>query len=146
MFARVLSEEQVKRVHQASMAVLDRVGVIVPHEDMLNRLEDAGAKVDRAAQRVRIPEELVMRAVAQSGKEFTLYGRDLSKTAAFGKGKRNYNSIAGEALWVDEIGGERRYAVLNDVATATRFADGLPHVNMPGAMTDPQEVPHDASC
>ena len=128
------------------MAILERVGVIVPHEDMLNRLDEAGARVDRTRQRAYLPEEVIMRVVEQAGKEFTLYGRDMSKTAVFGKGARNYNSIAGEALWVDEIGGERRYATLADVGTASRFADGLPHINVPGAMTDPQEIPVEVRC
>jgi len=64
--------------------------------------------VDADKQLVRIPEEVVMRALVSAGKTFTLYGRDLARTAAFGVGQRNCNSIAGEAMWLDEAGGERR--------------------------------------
>jgi len=141
MFARMLSDGQVERIHNASMAILERVGVVVPHDDMLRRLAEAGARVDKAAHRAYIPERLIVRTLAEAGKEFTLYGRDLSKTAAFGQGKRNYNSIAGEASWVDEPGGPRRYATLADASTAARFGDALSHINIPGAMTDPMDVP-----
>lgn len=141
MFARVLSDKEIRRVHDATMAILEKVGVLVPHEDILARLEEAGADVDRRAQRVRLPEELVMRAVESAGKEFTMYGRDISKTAEFGVGKRNYNSVAGEPSWVEEPGGKRRYTTLEDVVTATRLADALSHINMPGAMADPKEIP-----
>ena len=55
MFASVLTEEQIQRIHAASMAILERVGVLVPHDDMLDRLGQSGARVDRQAQRVRIP-------------------------------------------------------------------------------------------
>ena len=140
MISRVLTDDQIERVHKASMAILDRVGVQVPHEDMLDRLKAAGARVNRASQRAYLPEDLVMRCVASAGKQFTLYGRDKSKTALFGQGKRNYNSIAGEASWVDEIGGDRRFATLSDVATAARFADALEHINVAGAMSDPHDV------
>jgi len=146
MFSRVLTDEQVERIHGASMAILERVGVVVPHEGMLDRLQEAGATVDRAEQRVRIPEDLVMRSIGQAGKQFTLYGRDLSKTASFGQGTRNYNSIAGEAYWVEEVGGERRFATLADVVTAARFGEVLENIQIVGAMADPKEVPVAARC
>jgi trimethylamine--corrinoid protein Co-methyltransferase len=141
MFCRVLSDDEVTRIHEASLAVLERVGVHVPHAEVLSRFADAGASVDRAAERVRIPPDLVTRSLATAGKQFTLYGRDLARTAPFGQGRRNYNSIAGEAHWVDEPGGARRPASLADVATASRFADALERLTIVGAAADPQELP-----
>jgi len=141
MISAVLTGEQVERIHAASLAILERVGVVVPHAEVLRRFADSGAAVDHAAERVRVPPDLVMRLVGQAGRQFTIYGRDLGRTASFGQGRRNYNSIAGEALWVDRPGGERRYARLADVATAARFGDALDHITVVGAMTDPQDVP-----
>lgn len=141
MFATVLNDEQISRLHEASLAILERVGVHVPHDEILSRFADSGATVDAAEQRVRIPPDLVMRLVSQAGRQFTIYGRDLSQKAEFGAGKRNYNSIAGEAMWVDAPGGERRYATLDDVATAARFCDALECINFVGAMADPQDIP-----
>ena len=146
MWCRALNEEQIIRIHRASMTLLERFGVTVPHSDMLNRLEAAGAAVDRAAQRARMPEELVLRSVQQAGKQFTIYGRDLARTAAFGVGRRNYNAIAGEASWVDTPGGDRRYAALRDVATAARFCDALDQITIAGAMSDPHELPAAVRC
>jgi trimethylamine:corrinoid methyltransferase-like protein len=77
---------------------------------MRRRFAEAGATVDEGAEMVRIPEALIESSLASAGKTFTLYGRDLSKTAAFGVGKRNYNTIAGEASWIDDVTGERRWA------------------------------------
>ena len=117
MIAQVLDREQIRRIHAASLHILERVGIDLPHPDMLRRFADAGAVVDQARQRVRIPASLVERALAQAGKTFTLYGRDLAQMARFGQGTRNYNSIAGEANWVDRIGGARRLAPLPHVGT-----------------------------
>ncbi|MHC4561889.1 MAG: trimethylamine methyltransferase family protein [Planctomycetota bacterium] len=141
MFCQALTPEQIKRIDTASRDILQATGVHVPHEKMLERFADAGAAVDGETQVVRIPPELIDRCLASAGKQFTLYGRDVTRTAEFGAGKRNYNSIAGEAMWVDSPGGPRRYATLADVATATRFGDALDEINMPGAMTDPQDIP-----
>jgi len=146
MFSRALTDEQIEKIHHASLAVLERTGVQVPHDEMLRRFADAGASVDFAAQRVRIPGELVMRLLAKAGKQFTLYGRDLAKTAPFGQGKRNYNSIAGEASWVEAPGQQRRYATLADVVTAARVGDALEGITLVGAMSDPHELPAGWRC
>ena len=146
MWSRLLSVDQVRRIHDASLAILERVGIEVPHGEVISRFADCGADVKFDARRVRVPRALVERSLAQAGKQFTLYGRELSKTAAFGHGKRNYNSIAGEALWIDDRSGERRYATRKDVQTAARFGDSLEHINIVGAMADPQEVPAAFRC
>jgi trimethylamine--corrinoid protein Co-methyltransferase len=141
MQAVVLSSDQIRKIHCVSLAILEEVGVEVPHADMLDLLAGAGARVDRDTNRAWIPEGLVARSLASAGKQYTLYGRDLRRTAAFGQGKRNYNSIAGEASWLDEVGGPRRFPSLEDVANAARFADALDHITVVGAMADPHEIP-----
>ena len=146
MFARKLTDEQIQRIHETSLAILERVGVQLPHPEMLERFADSGASVDHESQRVRIPADLVMRSLEQAGKSFAIYGRDPSKQALFGRGKRNYNSIAGEALWVDDLGEERRYTTLEDVVTASRFGDALEALNVVGAMSDPAELPASWRC
>ena len=143
---RVLSDGQVARLHEATIDVLNDVGVHVPHEEMLARFADAGASVDRQQQRVRIPPDLVSQSLKDCGKGFTIYGRDRSLKAEFGVGKRNYNSVAGEALWVNDDSTERRYATLEDVRTAARLADALPRINVVGAMADAQDVPAECRC
>jgi len=146
MFAAVLSSDQIARLHEHSLRLLGEIGVEVPHTDMLARFAAAGAQVEFAAQRVRIPAELVERSLQQCGKQYTLYGRDLARTARFGQGARNFNSIAGEASWIEELGGQRRYARLSDVAIAARLGDALPHISIAGAMTDPADVPPPVRC
>jgi len=141
MQVKLLSEGQIGKIHETSLSILERIGVEVPHAELLARFADIGARVDRATSRVRIPAEVVMGLVGHAGRRWTIYGRDPSLTASFGQGRRNYNSIAGEAHWVDEPGGARRFCTLDDVATATRCADALSSITIPGAMADPHEVP-----
>lgn len=141
MELRVLSDSQLQRVHEAALEILWRVGVHLPHPEVRRRFAEAGAAVKEAAEQVRIPEALVERSLAQAGKRFTIYGRDRSQQAVFGDGRRNYNSISGEALWIDDQTGERRYATLEDARTAARLGDALPNLTIVGAMSDPHELP-----
>jgi trimethylamine--corrinoid protein Co-methyltransferase len=142
----VLGEEQICKLHDASVEILSTVGVRIPHPDVRAMFREAGAEVDDPVELVRIPERLVMRCVESAGKTFTLYGRDRTQQARYGVGVRNYNSIAGEALWVDDSCTQRRYATLDDAALATRLADGLPWINLVGAMSDPYELPIEYRC
>jgi trimethylamine--corrinoid protein Co-methyltransferase len=112
----------------------------------LRLFEAAGASVDNDSGIVKVPERIVSESIDRAGKTFTLYGRDRSNQARYGVGERNYNSVGGEALWVDDTCKERRYASLEDVATATRLADALPHINLVGSMADPHEIPVSYRC
>lgn len=141
MEIRVLTQAQIDKIHDASLALLSAPGVRIPHPDVRQLFGEAGAEVDEETKVVKIPETLVTWALDEAGKSFTLFGRDRSQQARFGVGERNYNSIAGEAFWTDDTCTHRRPAVLADVETATRLGDGLPHINLVGAMTDPQDVP-----
>ena len=142
----VLTEDQIGRLHNASIEVLHTIGVHVPHEEMRCLFADAGAQVDEVSEIVKIPSQLVERCLAVAGKTFTIYGRDPNMRAEFGVGKRNYNSIAGEAMWVDDAFQARRYATLDDVRQAARLGQALPWINIVGAMSDPQEVPPGCRC
>lgn len=145
MRIQLLTGEQIKRLHEASLQILGTIGVHVPHEEMLRLLGEAGADVDRHTQFVKLPEKLIQQSLASAGNAFTIYGRDRTKKAEFGIGKRNYNTIAGEALWLeDDL--TRRYATLEDVRTAARLADGLPRITIVGSMADPHELPVEYRC
>jgi trimethylamine---corrinoid protein Co-methyltransferase len=146
MLSSVLTKNQIKKIHQASIDILSRVGVQVPHQDMLNRFADCGADVDFKSHKVCIGEDVISWALEKAGKQFSIYGRDLTKKAVFGQGQRNYNSIAGEAYWVDEPGLDRRFCSLEDVAVAARFCERLDEINIVGAMSDPHEIPIETRC
>lgn len=146
MLTSVLSQDQIGKIDRASIRILEKVGVELPHDEVLGRFEEAGARVDRTAKRVRIPEKVVRGLLGKAGRSFSIHGRDASKIAAFGAGKRNYNSIAGEAYWVENPGEQRRFASLADVAAAARVADALPSISIAGAMSDPHEMPVEWRC
>ena len=146
MTLTVLTDDQVARLDEAAVAILERTGVHVPHERMRALFAEAGAHVDDDAGLVRIPESVVRYALDAAGKTFTMYGRDRSRKAEFGVGKRNYNATAGEAFWVDDAFAARRYTTIEDVRTAARLGDALEWITIPGAMADPLDIPHEYRC
>lgn len=143
---KVLSDEQIKQIHNASIRILETIGIQVSHSEILKRFKRANAEVDESKQRVKIPEKLVMESIENCGKTFCIYGRDRNKKASFGFGERNYNSIAGEAHWVDDLCLTRRSASIEDVKIAGIVGDALENINIVGAMSDPKELPVNYRC
>jgi len=146
MKVEILNKEQIAKIHEASLEILERIGVIVPHDEILQRFTNNGATVDNKTKLVKIPKALVMDLISKALTKFTIYGRDLKNMAEFGVGKRNYNTSGGQALWIDNLGGKRRYTTKNNVITAVRFADALDQITIPGAMADPHELPVEWRC
>lgn len=145
MDVRVLGADGTARIDEAARVILRRTGVQLPHERALELFAQAGAEVDHAARRVRIPGTLLDDCLRVAGKRFTVYGRNRERKAEFGVGGRNYNSIAGEAHWLDDQG-RRRFAAAGDVRTAAMLADVLPRLTIVGAMADPHEIPIARRC
>jgi len=135
----VLGNDGITRIDEAAKSILWNTGVDLPHEKMRTLFHNAGARVDSGSNRVRIPPPLAESCLESSGKSFTIYGRDRQKKACFGVGKRNYNSIAGEAYWVNSDG-KRAFASLENVRQAAMLGDVLPQINIVGAMSDPNEI------
>ena len=139
MKLHILGETGISQIDSAARHILQQTGVEIPHREMLRLFSKAGAGADFSSHRVKIPSTLVDECLASAGKSFTLYGRDRNNKAVFGAGERNYNSIAGEAHWLD-FDGQRRFATLDDVIQAAKLADVLPKINLVGAMSDPHEI------
>ena len=137
----MLSRNEIDKIHFKSLEILEKVGIIIPHEEIKSLFEDIGAIVNFKTGLVRIPPNLVKELISKAGKKFTIYGRDLSKKAEFGVGKRNYNTSFGQAHWLDSLEGNRRQPTLKDLENAVKLGDFLEQITIPGAMVDPIEIP-----
>jgi len=136
-----LSERDIQAIHDATMAILRDVGVMVHHEGVLDLLAEAGAQVDRTRGVARLPETLVMDCLARAGKRYILYGRDPARVARFGYGDLVLMSSPGQYMWVDPASSRRRPPTVDDLHDAIRLGDALEHVDIVGAMAVPAEIP-----
>jgi trimethylamine--corrinoid protein Co-methyltransferase len=126
---RPLTEHQVERIHQAALTILEQTGVQVEEPEALRRFREAGAMVDEATARVRIPRSLVEDAVAWAPERVVLAGRDPRWDLEL-EGTRVYVGTGGAALKVIDLEtGELRPAVLRDVVELARLVDALDNVH-----------------
>jgi trimethylamine--corrinoid protein Co-methyltransferase len=136
-----LPADALDRLHTAGLELLERVGVDVHDESALEVLAGEGARVD--GTRARIPPGLVERAVATAPGSFVLRGRagdgSLDVTVRPGGGLFGNGT---DTLYFRDIGsGERRRAVLADVATIAAACESLPEVDFVMAGVLPADVP-----
>ena len=135
-----LSEREIQGIHDASIEILRNTGVMVHHEEILQLLGEAGAKVARNNRIAHLPEKLVMDSIAQAGKKFLLYGRDSTRPVRFGFGDLILMSSPGQFGWIDTETGRRRPATIQDARDAIRLGDALDNIDIVGVMAQPEEV------
>ena len=87
---RFISDEDIERIHQKSLHILETVGVKFQHEVALKKLDKAGAKVDFQKQIARFPGKLVEECVALVPGEYKMAGRDPKNDILFPLGENDF--------------------------------------------------------
>ena len=138
----VLSSSELERIHEATLEVLEDVGIHFPSARALEVLEANGCVVDRVTENARLPRSVVMEAVAQAPKEYVLAGRDPECDMLI-DGSHCYLSNDGSGVFVyDHRTGEKRPSTKQDAATSARFVDALPNISYYwGPVVTSQDVP-----
>jgi len=138
----VLSPSELEQIHEATLTVLEEVGVRFPSEKALDILERGGCQVDRATQVARFPRALVMEAVSLVPDSYVLAGRDPACDMVI-DGRHCYLSNDGSGVFVyDHRTGEKRPSTKADAATSARFVDALPDISYYwGPVVTSQDVP-----
>jgi len=134
-----LSPEQCEKLHNASLAILERTGVRLYHQEAIDLLKKAGAFVSEG-NRVRIPSGLVEKALSTAPKRVTLYDRH-GQPALCLEGHRCYYGPGSDCLnIIDHRTGARRKPVMQDIVEGITVCDALPHIDFVMSMFLPSDV------
>jgi trimethylamine--corrinoid protein Co-methyltransferase len=139
----LLSKADMYAIHLASLDVLGEVGVIVPSEEVLRRLEEAGAEVDYKNQHVRIPHYIAEEAIRKTPHRFSVYYRDLKTRKILGGDKTHFGTVGFATNFYDVASRTYRRVTTQDLANVTRIADALENVEFYMCMGSPMDVPHE---
>ncbi len=134
-----LSEEALDRIEQTAYRLLAEVGIALDHDEAAEMLHGLGCRVDGA--RVLIPRDAVSWALDNLRPHRHVTNLDGSPAFDFGDGQVRFHNGGGPPFVYDLETGERRKAVLQDVADITRLLDALPHVDSITPLFGPQDVP-----
>ena len=133
-----LGQQECEKIHRACIEILEHVGIEVHDEKALNLLVKGGAKADGIV--VRIPELMVLKALAVTPKNMTLFDQK-GKIAIRAQGYNSYYGGGSDCLNVlDHRTGQRRLAVLQDVVEAQTVQDALPEFSFVMSAFLPSDV------
>jgi trimethylamine--corrinoid protein Co-methyltransferase len=133
-----LGPEECEKIHQASLEILERIGVDVHDEKARDILVKGGAASD--GLRVRIPAYMVARALATAPSALTLYDRKGKVAMRAGKYNSYYGGGSDCLNILDHHTGQRRRPVLTDVRDASRLMDALPEIDFVMSAFLPEDV------
>jgi trimethylamine---corrinoid protein Co-methyltransferase len=125
---RKLSEDQVERLHHASLEILDRTGVRLFEPEALELLKKKGIQVEDG-NRVRIPPGLVEWALSVAPKRTVLCDRHGKRVMPLERHNVFYGPGSDCPNVIDVRSGERRRGTLQDIVDAMIVCDALPNID-----------------
>ena len=137
----VLSQQEIKDIHEASIDILETCGVKVLNRHMLTFLQEKGVDVDPQSRVVHFSRGCIEDALSQAPPRFDVFDRN--GQFAFVLGDRVPKIAAGHnaVFWVDSQTGKTRNSTVADVELFARICQELECLDMIGVPVMPQDVP-----
>ena len=103
----ILSEDQLNRIHHASLDVLEDIGINFLLDEAREILKTAGADVEKNSTRVRFDRNLILESIAKAPSEFTIHARNSQRNLKIGGRWLAFSTVAGPPNASDIQGGRR---------------------------------------
>ena len=137
----LLSDEEVARVHETSLEILQKIGIKVLSGKVQSLLAENGAQVDAARSIVKIPSSLVEEAVKKAPKEIVLCGRDPRFDLKLPAAGPPFVALSGFATFMRDFKtGEKRMTKASDLRDFAVLTDYLDEVDF-WPIIAPTEIP-----
>jgi len=134
------SEEQLLKIHEASLDILKKVGICTRSKRLKTLLLDHGCR--EKGKRLVFTQDVIDKAMKTVPSCFNLYGRKDLHILEIGKKKAYAQTLVGAPSVIDLETGKKRDAVLQDLADITRLADALDYINIISPLF-PRDVPQE---
>jgi len=124
-----LSSEEIRRIHETAVKVLEQVGVMVNSRPVTKLLLDNGCTQSKDGLRVLVPENVVKSALARAPKSMMLASRDGKHDMRI-PSEKLYATNGGEGVSVrDLVTGERHTPTMEDVRNFFVLSEELPQTD-----------------
>jgi trimethylamine---corrinoid protein Co-methyltransferase len=137
----MISDQQVRELHYASLAILAQTGVKMQDPQGRELLLAAGAV--ESGERIKIPENLVTDAIDRAPSRIPMCNRLGQLTMPLELGKVFFGSGSDTTFTLDIESGQRRRALAQDVRNMATVGDALGNIDFVMSMSNPSDVPPD---
>jgi trimethylamine--corrinoid protein Co-methyltransferase len=131
-FFKTLGEDQIRTIHNATLEILERIGVMIGSPEAVRLLKDAGCKVveHKGQDVVKIPSRVVEDAIKSAPGRIQIFDRNGQRAMSLEGRKSYYSTTGGSPFVFDPRTGERREALKKDVVDAAVIQDYLENIDM----------------
>ena len=139
----IISDADVERIYRAALDLLMEPGLYSESDQFLDIFAKGGAKVDRGARTIQVPEEMVDWAIKVAPKSFVLHGRnDPAMDLQIEQG-RTYYGMGGtsEPLFWDFELRRSRQPTKQDMINNTRVGHALANIDFVQTLCMSGDVP-----
>jgi trimethylamine--corrinoid protein Co-methyltransferase len=127
----LLSADELEAIHNASLTILEEIGMEFLNEDARALLKRAGARVEPGSTRVRLDRGLILEAIKSCPAEFTLHARNPAHNIRFGGNWVAFPQIA-SAPNCQDLDNGRRPGNQEDFRNLVRLAQFFNIIHLTG--------------
>ena len=124
----VLSEKEIKEIHDLSLSLLEEVGIKVEVKRLREMLSDQGCKVDEGKRLVKFPPKFVEDSVKKAPREFVICGADPEKEWVISPDTCIFGGLGTAINMYDLETGEYRPTILKDTIDHIIIFDALENI------------------
>jgi trimethylamine--corrinoid protein Co-methyltransferase len=137
----LLPEEQIEQIHQASMRILEDIGLDFLDDESCDIFAKAGAKVDFSRRHVWLDRGLVLEAAAKAPRSFTWRARNPERNLTLGENVITFAPSAGMAYVSDLDRGRKtgRMEHYHELLKLVHMCNVLHYAGV--LLVEPQDLP-----
>ncbi len=151
---RVLTQDEMEKIHQASITILEEVGMKIDSEKAHDYLKKAGCKIDENSMVVKFPKKIMQQYVDKMRKDYENPERVPGKMSVryshirFRKEKHKIHpdftaSSGGFCCYIYDLEGRRRSPNMDDVHRSINMVNKLDSIDYTGLPVSDQETPYE---
>ena len=136
---RVIDKNTLQSIHEQSLQLLAKAGVIFDNEMIIRLFTRKGQRVDGRC--VYLSEALVSEALEMTPKSFTMIGRNDAEVRIGENQETTVVAPGNGTLFIQDMKGRRRPATLTDFDNIVKLCENSRNVNLVGAIpVDPSDL------
>lgn len=142
-FAELLTQDQVKQIHEASLEILESVGLLARNDRAKAIFKQQGCQLDDETEIVKFPRSVVEQARAAFAPTFTFHARDPKFDRVLPRDRPVIVTGSSAPNLIDPVTGEERRAFSDDIARIARLVNQLPGHDVFSVSTLAEDAPLD---
>ena len=140
-FSNLLTQEQVLRVHEAALEILEQVGMLVRNDKARNYLKKHGCQLDPNSEIIRFPHRVVEEFRQIFPPKFTFYGRDPKFDRTLPDDRPVIITGSSAPFIIDPVTGYERRSYSDDIARIAYLVNEMPGYDVFSVSTLAEDAP-----